>query len=64
MCRAKIELGLRTFLEEGGFGAFTDTFQDLHGLGQLPGIATQRLMADGYGFGGGRATGRLPHWYA
>jgi L-arabinose isomerase len=49
---AKIELGLRGFLVEGGFGAFTDTFQDLHGLGQLPGIATQRLMADGYGFGG------------
>jgi len=49
---AKIELGLRGFLEEGGFGAFTDTFEDLHGLGQLPGIATQRLMADGYGFGG------------
>jgi len=49
---AKIELGLRAILEEGGFGAFTDTFQDLHGLGQLPGIATQRLMADGYGFGG------------
>jgi L-arabinose isomerase len=49
---AKIELGLRGFLEEGGFGAFTDTFQDLHGLEQLPGIAVQRLMADGYGFGG------------
>ena len=49
---ARIELGLRAFLEEGKFGAFTDTFQDLHGLGQLPGIATQRLMADGYGFGG------------
>ena len=49
---AKIELGLRAFLEEGGFWAFTDTFQDLHGLGQLPGIAVQRLMADGYGFGG------------
>ena len=49
---AKIELGLRAFLEEGGFGAFTDTFEDLHGLGQLPGIATQRLMAAGYGFGG------------
>jgi L-arabinose isomerase len=49
---AKIELGLRGFLEEGGFGAFTDTFQDLHGLGQLPGIAVQRLMAEGYGFGG------------
>ena len=49
---ARIELGLRAFLMEGGFGAFTDTFEDLHGLGQLPGIATQRLMADGYGFGG------------
>jgi len=49
---ARIELGLRAFLEEGGFGAFTDNFQDLHGLGQLPGIAAQRLMADGYGFGG------------
>ena len=48
---AKIELGLRAFLDEGGFGAFTDTFQDLHGLVQLPGIAIQRLMADGYGFG-------------
>jgi L-arabinose isomerase len=49
---ARIELGLRAFLEEGKFGAFTDNFQDLHGLGQLPGIATQRLMAAGYGFGG------------
>jgi L-arabinose isomerase len=49
---AKIELGLRGFLEDGDFGAFTDTFQDLHGLEQLPGIAVQRLMADGYGFGG------------
>jgi L-arabinose isomerase len=49
---AKIELGLRAFLVEGGFGAFTDTFQDLHGLGQLPGIAAQRLMADGFGFAG------------
>jgi L-arabinose isomerase len=49
---ARIELGLRAFLIEGGFGAFTDTFEDLHGMGQLPGIATQRLMADGFGFGG------------
>jgi L-arabinose isomerase len=49
---AKIELGLKAFLEEGGFGAFTDTFQDLHGLAQLPGIAVQRLMAAGYGFAG------------
>ena len=49
---ARIELALRGFLEEGGFKAFTDTFEDLHGLSQLPGIAVQRLMADGYGFGG------------
>jgi len=48
---ARIELGLRSFLEEGGFHAFTDTFETLHGLKQLPGIAAQRLMADGYGFG-------------
>ncbi len=49
---ARIELGLRAFLEEGSFGAFTDTFEDLGALRQLPGIAAQRLMADGYGFGG------------
>ncbi len=49
---ARIELGMRAFLEEGGFGAFTDTFEDLHGMKQLPGIASQRLMADGYGFAG------------
>lgn len=48
---AQIELGLRRFLEAGNFKAFTDTFEDLHGLKQLPGIAVQRLMADGYGFG-------------
>jgi L-arabinose isomerase len=48
---ARAELGLRAFLEEGGFKAFTDTFEDLHGLAQLPGLAVQRLMADGYGFG-------------
>jgi L-arabinose isomerase len=48
---ARIELGLRNFLEESGSHAFTDTFEDLHGLSQLPGIAAQRLMADGYGFG-------------
>jgi L-arabinose isomerase len=47
---ARIELGLRRFLEGGGFKAFTDTFEDLHGLPQLPGVAVQRLMADGYGF--------------
>lgn len=48
---ARIELGLRRFLEAHGYGAFTDTFEDLHGLVQLPGLAVQRLMADGYGFG-------------
>ncbi|CAN5350919.1 L-arabinose isomerase [soil metagenome] len=48
---ARIELGLRSFLEEGDFGAFTTTFEDLGGLRQLPGLAVQRLMADGYGFG-------------
>ncbi|GAA1999407.1 L-arabinose isomerase [Catenulispora subtropica] len=49
---ARIELGLRDFLGEGGFGAFTTNFEDLGGLRQLPGLAVQRLMADGYGFGG------------
>jgi len=48
---ARIELGLRAFLKEGGFKGFTTTFEDLHGLRQLPGLAVQRLMADGYGFG-------------
>jgi len=48
---ARIEIGLRGFLEEGGYGAFTDTFEDLHGMEQLPGLPVQRLMADGYGFG-------------
>ena len=49
---ARIEAGLRQFLTDGGFGAFTTNFEDLGGLKQLPGIAVQRLMADGYGFGG------------
>lgn len=48
---AAIELGLRSFLEEGGFGAFTTSFEDLGSLKQLPGLAVQRLMAEGYGFG-------------
>lgn len=48
---ARIEAGMRTFLEDGQFNAFTTTFEDLHGLGQLPGLAVQRLMAEGYGFG-------------
>jgi L-arabinose isomerase len=49
---ARIEAGLRAFLSAGGFGAFTTNFQDLGGLRQLPGLAVQRLMAEGYGFGG------------
>jgi L-arabinose isomerase len=48
---ARIEAALRAFLTDGGFGCFTDTFENLDGLRQLPGIACQRLMADGYGFG-------------
>jgi len=48
---ARIELGMRAFLEQGGFKAFTTNFQDLYGLAQLPGLAVQRLMRDGYGFG-------------
>ncbi|HUX84230.1 MAG TPA: L-arabinose isomerase [Chitinophagaceae bacterium] len=47
---ARIEAGLRTFLRQGNFKGFTDTFEDLHGLLQLPGIAAQRLMQEGYGF--------------
>jgi L-arabinose isomerase len=50
--QARIELGLRAFLTDGRFGAFTTTFEDLHGLPQLPGLAAQRLMGDGYGFAG------------
>ena len=48
---ARIEIGMRKFLESGGFKAFTTTFEDLHGLHQLPGLAVQRLMNDGFGFG-------------
>jgi L-arabinose isomerase len=48
---ARIEIGLRHFLSAGNFKAFTTTFEDLHGLEQLPGLAVQRLMRDGYGFG-------------
>ncbi|WP_090800672.1 L-arabinose isomerase [Asanoa ishikariensis] len=50
--QARIEAGLRSFLTAGGFRAFTTNFEDLGGLRQLPGLAVQRLMADGYGFGG------------
>lgn len=49
---AKIEIGLRNFLKAGDFKGFTDTFEDLHGMVQLPGLPVQRLMAEGYGFGG------------
>jgi L-arabinose isomerase len=48
---ARIELGIESFLREGGFKAFTTCFENLHGLSQLPGLAVQRLMAAGYGFG-------------
>ncbi|MFP3876774.1 L-arabinose isomerase [Bacillus paralicheniformis] len=50
--QARIELGLKRFLSNGGYTAFTTTFEDLHGMKQLPGLAVQRLMAEGYGFGG------------
>jgi L-arabinose isomerase len=49
--QARYELGMKGFLKDGNFGAFTTTFEDLHGLAQLPGLAVQRLMAQGYGFG-------------
>lgn len=49
---ARIELGLKKFLDDGDFKGFTDTFEDLHGMLQLPGIASQRLMEAGYGFAG------------
>ncbi len=49
--QAKIEAGIRKFLDNGGFQAFTTTFEDLHGLAQLPGLASQRLMNSGFGFG-------------
>src|SRR5262249_34056469 len=48
---ARQEIGIRRFLDEGGFKAWTTTFEDLHGLDQLPGLAAQRLMADGIGYG-------------
>lgn len=50
--QARIELGMKAFLQKGNFEAFTTTFEDLHGMKQLPGLAVQRLMAQGYGFGG------------
>ncbi|MGT2742521.1 L-arabinose isomerase [Streptococcus plurextorum] len=50
--QAKYEIALKRFLDAGGYSAFTDTFEDLHGMNQLPGLAVQRLMAQGYGFAG------------
>ncbi len=49
---ARIELGLKAFLEDGGYAAYTNTFEDLYGMRQLPGIGSQRMMAAGYGYGG------------
>ncbi len=49
--QAKIEIGLKTFLDKGGYTAFTTNFQALHGMKQLPGLAVQHLMSEGYGFG-------------
>lgn len=49
---ARVETALKQFLEKGGYTAYTDTFEDLHGMKQLPGLAAQRMMAAGYGFGG------------
>jgi L-arabinose isomerase len=48
---ARLEAGIRAFLQEGNFKGFTTTFEDLYGLHQLPGLAAQRLMAEGYGYG-------------
>ncbi len=48
---ARIEIGLQAYLDRGGFKAFTTNFENLHGLTQLPGLAVQRLMQQGYGFG-------------
>lgn len=50
--QAKIEIGLRRFLEAGNYSAFSTNFEDLYGMAQLPGLAVQRLMAEGYGFAG------------
>ena len=50
--QARIELGLKSFLSARNYNAFTTNFEDLHGMKQLPGLAAQRLMADGYGFAG------------
>ena len=63
--QARIEIAMKTFMEEGNFTAFTNNFQDLNGMKQLPGLATQRLMAAGYGFGaeGDWKTAALSSYY-
>ena len=48
--QARLEIAIRAFLEEGKYRGFTTNFEDLYGLDQLPGLAAQRLMSDGYGF--------------
>lgn len=50
--QASYEIALKRFLDERGYNAFTSNFEDLHGMRQLPGLAVQRLMAQGYGFAG------------
>lgn len=50
--QAKVEVALMKMITEGGYGAFTNTFEDLHGMEQLPGLASQRVMEAGYGYGG------------
>lgn len=50
--QASYEIAIKRFLDEGGYSAFTTNFEDLHGMKQLPGLAVQRLMAQGYGFAG------------
>ncbi len=50
--QAKLEIAMKKMLEAEGCGAYTNTFEDLHGMEQLPGLATQRLTEAGYGYGG------------
>ena len=58
--QAREEIAMKKMLDANGCKAFTNTFQDLYGMEQLPGLASQHLMAQGYGYGGGRVTGRFP----
>lgn len=50
--QAKLEVAMKQFLDDRGCTAYSDTFEDLHGMDQLPGLASQNLMAQGYGFAG------------